>query len=98
MFASLVKKIKEKLDKKCNKNDCTCFIDKLFSKRWGKCCKAHDIAYIHNFEKKSKEQIDLEFLECLEKHTYKWLARLMYYAVSESFIAKNYWNSYREDK
>jgi len=29
MFVDVVKKIKDILDKKCSKNDCTCFINKL---------------------------------------------------------------------
>lgn len=90
-----VKKYRIFFDKKCNKNDCTCFIDRLFSKSWGKCCKRHDDGYIHNFEKKTKDEIDLEFLECLETNTWKWLARIMYYVVANSKIAKNYWERYR---
>ena len=83
-------------DKFCNRNYTTCFIDQCCGKNWGKCSKRHDIGYISNFENKTKEAIDLEFYECLKLNTWKWLAWLMYIAVSKVPLAKTYFDQYEK--
>jgi hypothetical protein len=83
------------LNKKCNKNKCTCFFDKLFSKNWGECCSAHDTDYIYNPDNITKYEADDKLYECLKKHTWGWMAWIMWLAVAYSPIAKNYWKKYR---
>ena len=96
MLDYYIVKYRAYFDKRCNKNDCTCFIDRLFNKDWGKCCKRHDIGYISNFENKTKEAIDSEFYECLKLNTWKWLAWIMYIAVAKVPLAQTYFDKYEK--
>jgi len=84
------------LDKKCNKNKCTCWFDRLFDKDWGECCAIHDRDYIYNIQNLTKKEADKKFYNCLKKHTWQWMAWIMYIAVSYSPIAKFYWKKYRK--
>ena len=74
---------------------CSCFIDSLFNKNWSKCCSGHDDNYINNKYDMTKDEADDMFYTCLKNNTWKWLAWLMYMAVSKSSIAQNYWDKYR---
>jgi hypothetical protein len=62
----------------CNRNHCTCFVDRFFGTYLGNCCKQHDKDYESTIKRKTA---DKRFYVCLKKATYKPLAYLMYKAV-----------------
>ena len=84
------------MNKRCNTNDCTCFIDKLLNKHWGACCRQYSSYYIYNFINLTKDEVDCRFYNCLKKRTWKRLAFLVYVTVNNLSITKGYWDKNRE--
>ena len=73
--------MKKYFNRFCNKNKCTCFIDRLFNKDWSQCCQKHDDDYSKLKKDQSTKRADLKFLSCLKNKTWKTLAYVMYAAV-----------------
>lgn len=51
-------------NKYCNRNQCTCWIDKLGKTNWGSCCTEHDQDIIHARTKSSFEA-DRKLFKCV---------------------------------
>lgn len=86
--------LKEKINRWCNKNHSTCFIDKCCGKYWGQCAILHDFNY--DKQKISRSEADKRFYKCLKKNSYKVIVMIMYIGVR--LFGWYFWNKAKKGK